>query len=243
MEYKGASVYDDDEFLKGYLNRRNREESPNNMIEKPVLKELIGDVKGETILDLGCGDAGFGLDLLKQGCDFYEGVEGSINMVKKARTSLKSNNCKIHHCSIETWIFPKEKYDKVVSRLALHYLEELEPVLEKVYESLQINGQFILTVQHPILTASIKSGNNSSKRTNWNVDDYFYNGKRVEPWIGKDVIKYHRTTEEYFRLLKNVGFKIDEMRECQPHRENFKSEEEYKRRMRIPLFLLFSCIK
>lgn len=243
MRYKGASVYDDNEFIKDYLKRRNRKESPNNIIEKPVLMELIGDVKEEKVLDLGCGDAIFGLELIKQGCDFYEGVEGSLNMVEKAISTLKNSNSKINHCSIETWNFPDEEYDKVVSRLAIHYIEELKPVFKQVYESLKINGQFIFSVQHPILTASVKSANNSSLRTDWIVDDYFHTGKRVEPWIDKEVIKYHRTIEEYFLLLKSAIFKIDEIRECQPRAENFQNNEEYIRRMRIPLFLLFSCTK
>lgn len=58
-------------------------------MEKPVIMELIGDVKGKKVLDLGCGDAEFGLELIEQGCYFYEGVEGSINMVNKAGSVLR----------------------------------------------------------------------------------------------------------------------------------------------------------
>ncbi|WP_206109331.1 hypothetical protein [Paenibacillus sp. HB172176] len=58
MEYKGSSVYDNEPFFHNYLSRRNRENSPNNVIEKPVLLELAGDVEGKNILDLGCIEAG-----------------------------------------------------------------------------------------------------------------------------------------------------------------------------------------
>jgi len=47
MEYRGASAYDDKQFFKDYLARRNRKESPNNLIEKPALLEMIGEVKGK----------------------------------------------------------------------------------------------------------------------------------------------------------------------------------------------------
>lgn len=242
MEYKGAAVYDNDEFLDNYLTRRHRAESPNNIIEKPVLMELIGDVSGKKVLDLGCGDAEFGLELMKQGCSFYEGVEGSLNMVGKAVSILDRTTSKIHHSSMEAWDFPDEEYDLVVSRLALHYIENVEPVFKRVYSSLKIDGQFIFSVQHPILTSSVQSATKSA-RTDWKVDDYFHAGKRVEPWIEKEVVKYHRTIEEYFNELKRAGFKIEEISECSPRLENFKSEEEYKRRMRIPLFLVFACSK
>lgn len=242
MEYNGAAVYDDDEFLDNYLTRRHRAESPNNVIEKPVLMELIGDVSGKKILDLGCGDAEFGLELLKQGCSFYEGVEGSLNMVKKAKDILDPTGGKVHHSSMEDWDYPHEQYDLVVSRLALHYLENVEFVFKRVYSSLQEGGEFVFSVQHPILTSSVQSATKSA-RTNWTVDDYFHTGKRVEPWIAKEVVKYHRTIEQYFQELKRAGFKIEEISECRPRPENFKSEEEYRRRMRIPLFLVFACSK
>ena len=141
---------------------------------------------------------------------------------------------------METWDFPQEQYDLVVSRLALHYLEDLESVF-KLYSSLKVDGQFVFSVQHPILTSSVQSATKSA-RTDWKVDDYFNTGKRVE-LDEKEVVKYHRTIEEYFKELKHAGFKIEEISECRPRLENFKSEEEYRRRMRIPLFLVFACSK
>jgi SAM-dependent methyltransferase len=243
MEYKGVSAYNDGDFFKNYLTRRNRSESPNNTIEKPILFELIEDVIGKKVLDLGCGDAKFGVELLQKGCISYHGVDGSEKMVREATKNLNGTEGKVHLSSIETWKFHTGNYDLVVSRLALHYLAELKEIFQEVHNSLKDNGKFIFSVQHPVLTSSIKSAEASSSKTNWIVDDYFTSGKRVEPWIDKKVVKYHRTFEEYFKLLKLTGFKINDIREGTPKVEKFSSESEYKRRMRIPLFLIFSCEK
>ncbi|WP_163102117.1 class I SAM-dependent DNA methyltransferase [Peribacillus alkalitolerans] len=243
MEYKGSSVYDNEEFFESYLARRNREESPNNIIEKPVLLELIGDVKGKKVLDLGCGEARFGLELFDLGCSYYEGVEGSDKMVGNALKVLEGTPSKIYHSTMETWVYPVNQYDLVVSRMALHYLEDLSPVFNQVFKSLGKSGHFIFSVQHPLLTSSLEKATDSSKRTNWIVDDYFNSGERIEPWIDKEVVKYHRTIEDYYRLLKNAGFQIEDLRECSPIKTHFKSEDEYLRRKRIPLFLIFSCSK
>ena len=45
----------------------------------------------------------------------------------------------------------------------------------------------------------------------WMVADYFYRG-RIEPWIDKKVVKYHRTIEEYDQPLKEAGFRIEDRR-------------------------------
>ncbi|MBT2601446.1 class I SAM-dependent methyltransferase [Bacillus sp. ISL-53] len=243
MEYRGASAYNDDEFFKNYITRRNREESPNNLIEKPILLELIGKVEGKMVLDLGCGDAKFGYELLQKGCISFDGIEGSENMVREATKNLNGTEGKVHLASMETWNFEADNYDLVVSRLALHYLEELNFLFKEVHKSLTDNGKFIFSVQHPVLTSSTKSAAVSSSKTNWIVDDYFNSGVRIEPWIDKKVVKYHRTIEEYYQLLKQAGFMIEDMREGTPRPEEINSESEYKRRMRIPLFLMFSCKK
>lgn len=243
MEYHGASVYDEKGFFESYMKRRARPESPNNSLEKPVLLELIGDPQGLTVCDLGCGDAEIGVELLQNRCHSYTGVEGSKNMAEIAVKNLEGMPGLIQQSSMEEWKPELNQYDLVLSRFALHYLADLESVLEKVYNTLVPDGRFIFSVQHPVLTASTKSAEASGRRTDWIVDDYFNPGERAEPWIGKKVIKYHRTTEEYFRLLKQSGFTVEDLREGTPRAENFKDETEYERRKRIPLVLIFSCSK
>jgi SAM-dependent methyltransferase len=243
MEFRGASAYDEGDFFENYMKRRNRPDSPNNIIEKPILLELLGSVDGKRILDLGCGDAEIGVELLKQGGTSYLGLEGSENMARVAAENLEGKAGQVQQSSMEEWEPQLAKYDIVISRFALHYLADLASVFKKVHGSLVHGGKFVFSVQHPVLTSSAKSAEGSSRRTDWVVDDYFNQGKRTEPWIGKKVIKYHRTVEEYFQLLLHAGFKVDDLREGTPKADNFSSKEEYERRMRIPLVLMFSCTK
>lgn len=57
------------------------------------------------------------------------------------------------------------------------------------------------------------------------------------------MVKYHRTIENYFIALRQVGFTVLDLREGTPKREHFSSEEEFVRRQRIPVVLAFSCVK
>lgn len=241
MDYKGIEVYDNDDFFKGFMDRRNREESPDNLMEKPVIDELLGDAGNKDILDLGCGDGQFGLELIRKGCHFYEGVDASEKMAKEAKRNLDGTASRIHHSSLESWEFPLDKYDLILSRMVIHYLEEVSPIFYKIHESLKSNGKFIFSVQHPFLTSSMGATIQEERRSNWIVDSYFSIGKRVEPWIGKHVVKYHRTIEDYFQTLLETGFKVEALKECSPRPEYFSLDREFERRKRIPLFLVFSC--
>ncbi|MFB7142183.1 class I SAM-dependent methyltransferase [Gottfriedia sp. NPDC056225] len=243
MEFRGASVYDQNDFFSTYMKRRSRKDSPNNAIEGPIMYELIGDIQDKYILDLGCGDASFGKELIQLGAQKYTGVEGSKQMADVANVNLLGLNGMVHLESMESFSYPAETYDLVTSRFAFHYVCEIDKLFQKIHRTLKENGRFVFSIQHPLTTASFTSKQSGDRRENWVVDDYFEDGERREPWIDRVVVKYHRTIEQYFYHLKQAGFKVLDLREGTPKRENFTSDEEFARRKRIPVVLAFSCSK
>ncbi|CAM3712653.1 class I SAM-dependent methyltransferase [Mesobacillus zeae] len=243
MEFRGSSAYDQEDFFDRFMKRRGRQDSPNNAIEGPIIDELLGDVQGKSILDLGCGDGMFGKELLQRGAGFYTGVEGSAKMAAAANGNLSGENCAISHNTMEKYIYPSGQFDIVASRLAIHYLTDIQSLFLNVHKTLKEHGRFVFSVQHPLTTSSFLSKQTGEKRGNWIVDDYFHEGERKEPWMEEVVVKYHRTIEQYFRALVSAGFSVTDLREGNPKREHFSSEEEFTRRKRIPVILAFSCAK
>lgn len=243
MENRGSSVYEEEDFLASYLSRRNRKESPNNAIERPILFELLGDYAGAEILDLGCGDGTFGKELLSGGAKSYTGIEASSLMKKKAETNLAGTDSRICHADIASFPYPDAAFDIVASRFVIHYLADISALFHNIYKSLKPGGKFVFTVQHPLTTSSFGSKELGDRRGDWRVDDYFVEGERREPWINKTVIKQHRTTESYFTALTETGFSVTALREGMPVRANFSTEQEFTRRQRIPLMLIFSAVK
>lgn len=243
MIYKHYTVYDNDDFFEKYHQKRSLGNAPNELIEQPIIDELIGDANGMRIMDLGCGDGQYGVELLKRGAKHYHGIEGSIKMLKLAETNLAGYNCKLQNENIEETAFLKSEYDLILSRLVLHYIEDVDTLLQRVCESLKTESTFIFSIEHPVITSCYESYHQKVKRGNWIVDNYFDSGKRINEWMGKKVIKYHRTLEEYWRLIHKAGFQVIEIRESKPQKANFEKNEEYERRKRIPLFLIFKLQK
>jgi cyclopropane fatty-acyl-phospholipid synthase-like methyltransferase len=239
----GASFYDDNDVFNTYMRSRQRDETPNDTIEKPVMMELIGAVKGKRILDLGCGDAAFGREALSNGCESYIGVEGSQNMVDVAIQTLAGTKGEIVLNTLENWDYPTSAFDLVVSRLVLHYVDNIDALFANIHHALVNNGQFIFSAEHPVITSTDKGWQKGTQRQNWLVDNYFDTGERITSWMGGTVRKYHRTLEDYFGAAQRADFTIQALREGRPERENFLTDETYQRRKRIPLFLIMSLCK
>lgn len=243
MSHKGFNVYNQEQFFTNYFKRRDRPDSPNNAIEGPVIVELLGDINGKSILDLGCGDGSFGKELIQNGAFEYVGLEGSEKMVDAANTNLRNIKGKVIMDTMESYPYPEKAYDIVTSRFAIHYVSDINQLFRSVHKCLKDDGRFVFSVQHPLTTSSFLSKQSGEKRESWIVDNYFIDGEREEPWIDHLVVKFHRTIEQYFTALRNEGFTILDLREGKPERQYFSSEDEFKRRQRIPVVLAFSCVK
>lgn len=243
MADDGVAFYDNPAVFDTYMAHRHRSESPNDIIEWPILLEMIGDLAGERVLDLGCGDADLGRKAIDQGCRSYLGLEGSANMYRAAQEKLAGSPATLVHTRIESWDYPVAQFDLAVSRLALHYLEDVAPVFAAVYRALVPGGRFVFSVEHPVITSSDEGWRGQGQRQAWVVDDYFNTGRRVTPWLGGEVVKYHRTVEDYFLAMQKAGFVVESLRESRPQRAFFENEETFVRRQRIPLYLFLAGSK
>lgn len=239
----GPSFYDDDAVFETYQRHRQRSDTPNDTLERPILLELLDDLGGRRILDLGCGNAALGREALDAGCQSYIGLEGSQNMLAAAQRTLAGTAGQLVHTTIEDWHYPPAQFDLVVSRLALHYVADLPRVCALVQRTLTPGGRFVFSVEHPVITSSNQGWEAGTLRQDWLVDDYFDSGPRVTIWMGGEVRKYHRTIEDHLDALRVAGLELERLRESRPRREHFADEQNYLRRMRIPLFLLLAARK
>lgn len=235
----GPAFYDDGEVFAAYWVSRERPDNPNDTLEQPILRELVGGLRDQRILDLGCGAATFGRHALAQGAHAYVGVDASENMVAAARGALAGTDGRVEHAPMEAWPYPAAAFDLVVSSLALHYVSELDAVLAGAFRALVAGGRLVFSVEHPVVTACAR-GWRTPQCQDWVVDDYFVTGPRETVWLGGEVVRHHRTVEGYVAALPAAGFVLDRLRESRPQRERFADAAEYERRLRVPLFLFLT---
>ncbi|MDQ6684376.1 MAG: class I SAM-dependent methyltransferase, partial [Pseudomonadota bacterium] len=218
--HEGAAFYDDAIAFDTYAAHRRSTDSANDALERPLIHELLGDLRGHDLLDLGCGDAALGRDALAAGAASYLGIDGSANMLAAAAATLAGTRGGVVESSIEAWAYPPARYDRVVARLSLHYVAELDSVCRAVFRTLRPDGRFVFSVEHPLLTACAAPGG-GERAEGWLVDDYFASGRRETTWMKARVVKYHRTVQDHFAAMSDAGFVVESLRESEPRRENF----------------------
>ncbi|TMR88884.1 methyltransferase domain-containing protein [Nonomuraea basaltis] len=165
----------------------------------------------------------------------------SIEMTRAATTTLAGTSGRVERMDIEQFSAPAHTFDLIISRLALHYVDDLDAVVSACWRSLSPGGRLVITVVHPVITSHDALRTTNEARTNWVVDDYFHTGARQRNWMDNTVTWYHRTIEDYITALTQADFAITSLRECAPRHDRFDGDTaEFARRQRVPLFLLLA---
>ena len=240
------NIYDNPEFFEGYKKVRENENSANNIEEKPALFKMLPDLRGKSVLDLGCGYGENCKTFSQIGASSIIGIDISKRMLEVANNENQADNIIYKNMCIEDISCIKDKFDVVVSSLAVHYVSDFDKLAKDVYSLLSENGIFIFSQEHPITTAP-KVGVNWVENNNqieyFCLSDYSISGRRDVSWIVKNVIKYHRTFSDILNSLITAGFKIDCIQESVVSGVIINTMTNYSRCIHVPDFLFVKSIK
>lgn len=216
------NTYDDAAFFDQYAQMPRSREGLQAAGEWHQLRPLFPPLQGKSVLDLGCGygwHCGFAA---AQGATRVLGVDLSEKMIAQARERNAAAGVKYRVCGIDAYEYPENEWDCVVSNLALHYIERLEPVFAQIYKTLRPDGVFLLNIEHPVFTAGVGQDwvcNANGQPLHWPVDNYFLPGVRETHFLGCTVRKYHHTLTQILSGLLQNGFALEAVEEAQPPAE------------------------
>lgn len=211
--------YDNPEFFERYARFPRSVEGLSAAGEWHELKRLLPDFTGKRVLDLGCGFGWHCRYASDHGAAAVIGVDLSEKMLEKARADTHDESIHYVRGAMEDVDFPPESFEVVLSSLALHYVEELEPLVRHVYGWLTPGGDFVFSCEHPVFTAEGSQDwvtGPDGAPLHWPVDRYFTEGRRPAHFLGCDVVKYHRTLTAYVQTLLGVGFVLKALVEPRP---------------------------
>lgn len=246
------NIYDNDIFFEGYHEMRTTKKgtSANDLIEIPTIRSMLPDLTGKKVLDLGCGYGENAKFFIEKGASYVLGTDISTNMIDIANKENYFDNVEFKVLAMEDISNLDEKFDVVISSLAVHYVEDYEKLLTDIYNLLNDGGMFIYSQEHPIQTGTIlnKECNGSDNiylgdKQYYLVSDYNRNGKRIVNWNNCDVVKYHRNFSYIINTIIKTNFEIDEIIEPIPNDEILKVKPKYENQFNRPYFLFIKMSK
>lgn len=229
------------------------EDTYQKMVILPNLLRLMDIKKGETVLDLACGQGFFSRELSKQGASVI-GADISQELIALARKhSPKSIRFEV--APADNLSFLKDNsVDATVVVLAIQNIENIDGLLKECSRVLKQQGRFFIVMNHPVFRIP--------KQSSWGWDEKLkMQYRRVDKYLSEVTAKiimnpgakssvhtlsFHRPLQFYFKKFEKNGFAVTRLEEWISHRKSEKGPRaiaEDHARKEIPLFLCLEVKK
>lgn len=235
-----GNTYDNEKFFSQYAAMPRSREGLSAAGEWRQLRPLFPPLAGKSVLDLGCGYGWHCKFSAEQGAEQVLGIDLSGKMIEEAQKRNSGPGITYRVCGISEYEYPESVWDCVVSNLALHYIENLDEVFRKVFQTLKRDGVFLFNIEHPVFTSGVGQDwvyGDGGQPLYWPVDRYFMPGERETHFLGCDVRKYHHTLTQILMGLLRSGFALEAVEEAMPP-EEMMTIPGMEHELRRPMMLL-----
>ena len=242
------NIFDDQVFFENYMELRSREDNYNVLLEQPAMLEVLPEMQGKAVLDLGCGYGDNCRDFIERGARRAVGVDISERMLNAAERKGHSENICFIHMDMSRISELQEKFDVVYSSLAFHYIKNFSQFAKDIYALLNNDGELLFSQEHPIATATVDglghyNMDEAGNAVSYTMADYGLSGKRIVHWFVDGVEKYHRTMGEILTAVADAGFIIKNVCETCPTKEVIEKYPFMEREYIKPNFLIVKAQK
>jgi ubiquinone/menaquinone biosynthesis C-methylase UbiE len=173
-------------------------------LQDAVLEELIGEVAGQHVLSLACGQGQDARLLANLGATVV-GVDVSERMLERAREHELASPRGIRYVYGDAQDLAEigaAVFDGVVCHMALMDMPKLAPAIGSVARVLKAGGWFVFSIVHPCYPGHV------ANLTDY-LDDARYAKPRPVDWL--PVHAYHRPVSTVVNELAAAGFRIVRM--------------------------------
>jgi len=137
--------------------KRTRESPVRRYIESWTLWQMLGEVDGLDVLDLGCGEGFYARQLKQAGARQVTGVDASAAMIGLAREQEAAAPLGIeYHCHEVQQMPDLGHFDLVLGAYLLHYAHDpadLEHMCRRIAAQLKPGGRLVAINENPEQTA------------------------------------------------------------------------------------------
>jgi SAM-dependent methyltransferase len=202
------------ESADAWINSQGERGDMSRQFLDPFVWEILGDVTGLSIADIGCGEGRFLRHLVDRGANAI-----GFEPVAPLREVAKSRGLEVHDCLAHSLPMKEPSEDWVIFYLVLIDLESIEAAMQEAYRVLKPGGKMLIVNLHPIATSTDEQfwerdaeGNKLARR----VEAYGEPRGVVYSWSGITIRNYHRMLAQDFDSCLDAGFRLVKLIEPVP---------------------------
>lgn len=235
-----------DEYLEGSTDTYQEK------VVAPNLLRILELKKGDKIIDVACGQGFFSKKFVEAGAHVV-GADISDELIALARGRVKG--AKFYVAPATELTFAKEpEFDVATVVLAIQNIKDLLKTFNEIARVLKSGGRIVLVMNHPAFRIP--------KESSWGWDEQSkVQYRRIDKYLSESptpilmhpgdknsekTISYHRSLQEYFKMLSKAGFAVTRLEEWISHKKSEqgpRQKAEDTARKEIPLFLMLEAKK
>lgn len=164
-------------------------------LERRLILDLVGEVRGRGVLDVGCGDGDLAVELSKRGARVV-GIDASGSVIEAAERKATASRVGVDFrvAMAERLPFPDEHFDIVVAVTVLCFVDDAAPVFREMARVLRPGGHLVI-----------------GELGKWS---FWAAARRARAWVGSTLWRRgkFRTARELRALAKQAGLAAETVR-------------------------------
>ena len=220
----------------------------------PNLLRLMDIKRGETVLDLACGQGFFAERFSRLGAKVI-GTDIARELIEIAKKNPALEKAMLTVAPADKMPFVADhSVDKIAIVLALQNIENVKEVFAECARVLKPKGKLFMILNHPAFRVLKESswGNDPATKVQYRRIDRYLSEARVKVAMhpgnkpGLMTVSFHRPFQFFFKALAKTGFVVSGLEEWSSNKQSQpgpRAEAENRARKEIPLFLYLEATK
>ena len=204
--------------------------------------ELLGDVEGADVLELGCGGGQCSVALADRGAT-VTGVDLSQEQLAYARELATDHGADVAFLGgdVTDLGLVDDSFDIVFNAYVFQWVDDLGACFRETARVLRPGGRFVFAMPHPVYGLA----DPESHRVE---ESYFDTGRQVESVedVETDMVTFRHRVSDVYNALVEAGFRVERMREPgssdpDDYEEGPWGENRPELLAKLPKTLIFEC--